>query len=64
MHLCFTPITLDGRLSAKEIIGNRTQLTKWQDAYFARMVKSFPNIERVETLNFKGCLLRYCYKDG
>jgi hypothetical protein len=28
MHLCFTPITKDGRLSAKEIIGNRTQLTK------------------------------------
>ena len=28
-HLCFTPITEDGRLSAKEIIGNRTQLTKW-----------------------------------
>ena len=24
MHLCFTPITEDGRLSAKEIIGNRT----------------------------------------
>ena len=29
MHLCFTPITEDGRLSAKEIIGNRTDLTKW-----------------------------------
>jgi len=49
MHLCFTPITKDGRLSAKEIIGNRTQLTKWQDAFFAHMVKSFPNIERGET---------------
>ena len=49
MHLCFTPITEDGRLSAKEIIGNRTQLTKWQDDFFAHMVKSFPDIERGES---------------
>ena len=35
MHLRFTPITEDGRLSAKEIIDNRTQLTKWQDDFFA-----------------------------
>ena len=26
LHLCFTPITEDGRLSAKEILGNRAQL--------------------------------------
>ena len=54
MHLCFTPITQDGRLSAKEIIGNRTQLTKWQDAYFSHMVKSFPNIERGESASKTG----------
>lgn len=28
MHLCFTQITEDGRLNAKEIIGNGGQLTK------------------------------------
>ena len=33
MHLCFTPITEDGRSSAKEIIGNRTDLTKWHDDF-------------------------------
>ena len=33
MHLCFTPITEDGRPSAKEIIGNRTDLTKWHDDF-------------------------------
>ena len=54
MHLCFTPITEDGRLSAKEIIGNRTQLTKWQDAFFAHMVKSFPDIERGESASITG----------
>ena len=54
MHLCFTPITEDGRLSAKEIIGNRTQLTKWQDDFFNHMVKSFPNIERGESASVTG----------
>ena len=54
MHLCFTPITSDGRLTAKEIIGNRTQLTKWQDDFFAHMVKSFPDIERGESASVTG----------
>ncbi|MDO4540841.1 MAG: MobV family relaxase [Syntrophomonadaceae bacterium] len=54
MHLCFTPITEDGRLSAKEIIGNRIQLTKWQDDFFAHMVKSFPDIERGESASKTG----------
>lgn len=54
MHLCFTPITEDGRLSAKEIIGNRTQLTKWQDDFFAHMVKAFPDIERGESASVTG----------
>jgi len=54
MHLCFTPITEDGRLTAKEIIGNRTQLTKWQDDFFAHMVKKFPHIERGESASVTG----------
>jgi len=54
MHLCFTPITQDGRLSAKEIIGNRVQLTKWQDDFFAHMVKKFPNLERGESASETG----------
>lgn len=54
MHLCFTPITNDGRLSAKEIIGNRTQLTKWQDAFFTHMVKTYPDIERGESASKTG----------
>ena len=33
MHLCFVPITADGRLSAKDIVGNRKKLTQWQDEY-------------------------------
>ena len=28
LHLCFVPLTADGRLSAKEIIGNRNNLVR------------------------------------
>lgn len=54
MHLCFTPITEDGRLSAKEIIGNRAQLTKWQDEFFAHMVNRFQELERGESASVTG----------
>ena len=46
MHLSFVPLTEDGRLSAKEIIGNKKKLIKWQDAYWEHMVKRFPELER------------------
>lgn len=49
LHLCFTPITEDGRLSAKEILGNRAQLSKWQDDFYAYMFQSFPDLERGES---------------
>jgi hypothetical protein len=49
MHLCFTPIAEDGRLTAKEVIGDRNRLTKWQDDYFAYMVKAYPDLERGES---------------
>lgn len=54
MHLCFTPITEDRRLSAKEVIGNRVQLTKWQDDFFAHMVNAFPDLERGESVSKTG----------
>ena len=31
----FVPLTKDNRLCAKEIIGNRANLTKWQDDFHA-----------------------------
>ena len=49
LHLCFTPITEDGRLSAKEILGNRAQLSKWQDEFHAHMEKAFPVLKRGES---------------
>jgi len=48
MHLCFTPITPDNRLCAKEIIGNRDSLIKWQDKFHEYMSAAFPELERGE----------------
>ena len=54
MHLCFVPITADGRLSAKEIIGNKKQLTQWQDEFWSYMVKKYPDFERGESASLTG----------
>lgn len=49
IHLSFVPITPDGRLSAKDILGNRKNLTKWQDDFWEFMVKKYPDLERGES---------------
>jgi hypothetical protein len=48
MHLCFTPITEDNRLSAKEIIGNKPKLVEWQDRFHEFMAQRWPELERGE----------------
>ena len=54
MHLCFVPNTADGRLSAKDIVGNRKKLTQWQDEYWSYMVKKYPDLERGESASETG----------
>ena len=54
MHLCFVPITEDGRLSAKDIVGNKKKLTRWQDEYWSYMVKKYPDLERGESASETG----------
>ena len=49
MHLCFVPLTKDGRLSAKDIIGNRKTLIKWQDDFWSHMTEKYPDLERGES---------------
>lgn len=46
MHLSFVPLTEDGRLSAKDIVGNKRKLTRWQDDFWEHMVRKFPDLER------------------
>lgn len=46
MHFCFVPITKDGRLSSKEIIGGPKGLSKWQDEFYDHMAKQYPDLTR------------------
>ncbi len=54
MHLSFVPLTKDGRLSAKEIVGNKKKLTWWQDEFWKHMVKKYPDLERGESASETG----------
>lgn len=54
MHVTFVPLTQDGRLSAKDIIGNRKHLIAWQDAYWQHMVSKFPELQRGESASNTG----------
>ena len=54
MHLCFGPLTEDGRISAKDIMGNKKKLTWWQDEFWKHMVKKFPDLERGESASLTG----------
>ncbi len=54
MHLSFVPMTADGRLSAKEILGNKKKLTWWQDEFWSHMVQKFPDLERGESASKTG----------
>ena len=54
MHLSFVPITEDGRLCAKDIVGNKKKLTQWQDEYWSYMVKKYPDLERGESASETG----------
>ena len=54
LHLVFVPLTKDNRLCAKEIIGNRADLTKWQDDFHAYMVEQYSDLERGESASKTG----------
>ena len=46
MHLCFVPLTKDKRLSAKEILGNKKAMIRWQDDFYTYMAERWPELER------------------
>lgn len=46
MHLCFVPLTRDKRLSAKEILGNKKSMIRWQNDFYACMAERWPELER------------------
>lgn len=54
LHLTFVPITADGRLCAKEIVGNKKRLVEWQDEFWNHMVQKYPELERGESASETG----------
>lgn len=54
MHLIFVPLTADHRLSAKDILGNKKQLSLWQDDFWSYMVQFYPDLERGESASKTG----------
>ena len=54
MHLSFVPLTPDGRLSAKEIVGNKKKLSWWQDKFWEHMVVKYSDLERGENASQTG----------
>ena len=47
MHVCFCPITRDGRLSWSSICGRgRNALSIWQDEFYEHMHAFYPDLER------------------
>ena len=54
MHLSIVPLTEDGRLCAKEIVGNKKKLTWWQDGFWEHMVQKYPDLERGESASQTG----------
>lgn len=46
MHFCFVPVTADGRLSSKEVIGGPAGLRKLQDDFYNHMQKMYPELDR------------------
>ena len=54
LHLTFVPLTKDNRLCAKEILGNRVDLSKWQDDFHVHMVQAYPDLERGESAQKTG----------
>lgn len=41
MHILSVPLTQDGRLSAREVVGNRTHMSHLQDDYFREVGKGY-----------------------
>ena len=46
MHLVFCPINIEGKLSAKSILGNQRSLSEWQTRYYEHMHQRWNELER------------------
>ena len=54
LHMVFVPITSDGRLSAKDIIGGKKDCVAWQNEFFDCMSARFPELSRGRSVEETG----------
>lgn len=54
LHMVFVPITSDGRLSAKDIIGGKKGCVTWQNEFFDCMSARFPELSRGRSVEETG----------
>lgn len=66
MHLVFVPITKDGRLSSKELIGGPKGLSKLQDDFYEHMAERYPELSRgiPKSVTHRKHLPSYLYKNA
>lgn len=66
MHICFVPITKDGRLSSKTIIGGPQGLVKLQDMFYEHISTYFPELKRgiPKRLTHREHLPTYLFKNA
>lgn len=65
MHLVFVPITKDGRLSSKDIMGGPAGMRKLQDDFYAHMSEKYPDLTRgiSKTITHREHIPTYMYKN-
>lgn len=66
IHFCFVPITKDGRLSSKDVIGGPKGLRKFQDDFYAYISQKYPELSRgiPKELSHRTHVPTYMYKQA
>jgi len=66
MHFVFVPITPDGRLSSKDVIGGPKGMVKLQDDFYAHITQKYPEFSRgiPARVTHRAHLPSYLYKNA
>ena len=66
MHFVFVPITEDGRLSSKDVIGGPKGMVKLQDDFYAHVAQKYPEFSRgiPARVTHRAHLPSYLYKNA
>ena len=66
MHFVFVPITPDGRLSSKDVIGGPKGMAKLQDDFYAHVAQKYPEFSRgiPARVTHRAHLPSYIYKNA